>query len=203
MSCTCPDQAPASCPECREYAEEKRRNRLHLRLERCGIPKDLRGITDLPPSLPAVARDAAQAWVRGDLSGLCLYGPNGTGKTTLAAAAAWKRLQGAPVCWVSIASLMTGLRSGHGSKAKAAADQIILGRGAIVLDDLDKANDSDFAREVLHALVDNRYAEGSPILVTTNRTLRELDKRVGSSVASRLAGYCEVVRIGGKDWRFG
>ena len=200
MACTCQDPATRSCSECREHEASERASRLGLRIERSGLPSDLSRLS-LLGAIPGPSTDAAREWARGEIKGLCLTGPVGVGKTWLAAAATWTRLQSYSVKWVSVARLMTQLRAGFGSEMKTQADKIVAGTGAIVLDDLDKVNPSDYGREVLFAAIDGRVEEGSPLLVTTNKAVSELGEKLGDPIASRLAGYCQVVRMVGEDRR--
>lgn len=200
MACTCSDPATRSCTECQEHEAAKRESRRATRIDRSGLPSDLRYLSLLgAPSTEAA--NAARLWANGEIRGLCLTGPVGVGKTWLAGAAAWTRLQNYSVKWVSVARLMTQLRAGFGSEMKTQADRIVAGTGAIVLDDLDKASPTDFGKEVLFAAIDNRVEEGSPLLVTTNQPLSGLGSKLGAPIASRLAGYCEVIRMVGEDRR--
>jgi DNA replication protein DnaC len=199
--CTCSDPAAKSCPACLAYEQAERAQRRNERIARSGLPRKLRTAALL--TYTAELTDAATRWAKGETTGLCLTGPVGVGKTCLAAWAAEKRLQNYAVRWVSVSRLMTQLRSGFGSEMKARADQIVAGTGAIVLDDLDKVNPTDYGREVILAAIEGRYQAGSSLLVTTNRELSELKEMLGAPVASRLAEYCEVLRMVGEDRRLG
>lgn len=197
--CTCKDPAERSCPACTAYENREREQRRGERFARSGLPRKLRTAALL--TFPASLTDAATRWAEGQIAGLCLTGPVGVGKTCLAAWATEKRLQNHAVRWVSVSRLMTQLRSGFGSEMKTNADRIVAGTGAIVLDDLDKVNPTDYGREVILAAVEGRYQAGSPLLVTTNKELSELKSMLGAPVASRLAEYCEVIRMSGEDRR--
>lgn len=200
-ACTCEVEGTRVCPACVAYEYEKSRERLTARIERSGLPSDLRNQILGAGQGEHVA--AARRWAKGEMKGLCLTGPVGVGKTWLAGAAAWARLQDHPLQWVSVARMMSQLRSGFGSEAKAKADLIVTGTGSIVLDDLDKANPSEYGKEILFAAIDGRVAEGSSILVTTNKALSQIEALYGAPVASRLAGYCKTVRMTGNDRRLG
>lgn len=140
-------------------------------------------------------------WSADHVAGLCLTGPIGVGKTHLAAAACWFRLQSRPTRWVSGAKLMTQIRASFDDPGRKAAVSAVTGGGAIVIDDLDKISGSDYAKEVAFAAIDNRIAEKAPLLVTTNKAMSEIGEQLGDAIASRLAGYCEVIRMQGEDRR--
>jgi DNA replication protein DnaC len=197
--CTCKSPVKRDCPACAAHERLARESRRADRIQRSGLPAKLRTAALL--TYPASLTDAATRWAEGETKGLCLTGPVGVGKTCLAAWATEKRLQNYPVKWVSVSRLMTQLRSGFGSEMKTEADKIVAGTGAIVLDDLDKVNPTDFGKEVILAAVEGRYQAGSPLLVTTNHELSQLKDKLGAPVASRLAEYCQVIRMSGEDRR--
>jgi hypothetical protein len=132
LACECNDPATKSCKACRAYEESKRADRLSHRIENSGMPTALRRHSLLGAE-PGPSLDAAHRWIDGEMVGLCLHGGVGVGKTWLAAAAAWARLQHHPLQWVSVARMMSQLRSGFGSDQKAQADKIVTGTGSIVL----------------------------------------------------------------------
>lgn len=200
--CPCGSPLGPKCPDCLEHDKAERRKRLAARIKGSDVPTPLRElrIADAPPG---PAADAAMAWARGELPGLCLTGDVGVGKTWLAAGAAWERLQTHPLRWVSAARLMAQLRTGWNSKAKAQADKIVMGTGAIVLDDLDKVNPTEYGREVMFAAIDGRIEEGTPLLVTMNSSLEEIGEQLGEAIKSRLKGHCQIVRMVGRDRRLG
>jgi DNA replication protein DnaC len=199
MICPCGEEhsGPGDwCPDCAEYEECRRAQRLHARIDGSGLPAKYHGVAI--PEGPA--GDAARRWADGELPGLVLTGAYGAGKTWLAGAATWRRLQRHPVHWVDTAHLMTGLRSQFGSKAKTQASAIVQGTGAIVLDDLDKPSPTEYGCEVIRAAINGRIEAGAPILVTMNRSVSEIADRYEPSIASRLAGFT-VLRVQGPDRR--
>lgn len=192
------------CEPCGEKAKaeeerERDRSRFESRVEASHLPSSRWGI-ELPGGQHG---EAARLWADGELRGLMLLGPVGVGKTHLAAAAVWRRLRVDRVRWVRTARLMSQLRAGFDDSARREALAIINGTSALVLDDLDKATPTDFGREVVFNAVDSRIEHGSPLLVTTNLELSAIGERYGEPVASRLAGYCRVLRMTGEDRRIG
>jgi len=174
------------------------------RLNASGLPEGLRRWTWKDwPNEPAVR--AAKAWAEGG-GGLALQGSVGVGKTCLAATAVSDALQRRRVRWVSVAGMMADLSRSFKDEERAAALDALTGEGAVVLDDLDKANTSnDRACEALFTAIDKRVAAGSPLLVTGNMGPRELTRKLGPDygepIVSRILGYCEYVVIDGDDRR--
>lgn len=74
----------------------------------------------------------------------------------------------------------------------------------LVLDDLGTEKLSDWVQEKLYAILDWRYGQELPTLVTSNLTLAELASHYrahGPRLASRIAGMGEEVELRGRDRR--
>lgn len=196
LPCPCGDPRGPQCPDCSDYAAEKRAHRLEQRVLNSGLPTALRG-TPLPDGPHA---DIARKWIAGEFSTLVLTGPVGVGKTHLAAAATWAFLQSRPISWVSVARMMLQLRASFGDEDRAKALKTLTGTGPIVLDDLDKVNPTEDGRSSVFTAIDTRIEEQAPLLVTTNLELTEIGKRYGDAVKSRLRSGT-IVKLAGRDRR--
>lgn len=212
------DQAPFVCPTCadrqdREASERRQADeaaeqagRVYLRLRRSGLPDALapHALAGLDGRHPVAVKAAAE-WASGRLAGLALTGPVGTGKTTLAAAAARAMLANRQVAWTSAPILFARLGSGLGSDARDEALAVLHGKTALVLDDVDKARPTEYGAEQIFAAVDQRVTHGLPLMVTSNLSVGEIARRwpepFGEAIASRLAGYCRVLLLDGPDRR--
>jgi DNA replication protein DnaC len=71
----------------------------------------------------------------------------------------------------------------------------------LLLDDLGAAKQSPWTEELTYRLVNHRYNQLLPTLVTTNLPVAELRDAVGDRVASRLAEMTERVILTGHDRR--
>jgi DNA replication protein DnaC len=198
------------CHECaveqeRLEAERERKAARESRRSRCHLPERLRGqllehFSARSGQGAAVA--AASEWASQKAAhGLMLTGPTGTGKTSIAAAACWTRLERWPCAYASVARTMARLGASFTDEGRAEAVRVLTGAGAVVLDDLDKCRPTDYGREQLFAAVDAREQAEAPLLVTTNLTPSEIGEQFGDALMSRLAGYCRVVEVGGDDQR--
>lgn len=199
------------CDECaaKQEAHEVERERqlaCEQRRSRCQLPNALRGqlLKHLEPRPgQANALAAAAEWATSEKPGsLVLTGATGVGKTQIAAAACWTRLERWPCRYASIARSMSKLGRSFTDEGRVEAVRFFSGAGDAVLDDLDKCRVTDFGREQLFAAVDGRQQDGSALLVTTNLTPDEIGEMYGDAMMSRLAApHCRVVEVGGKDWR--
>lgn len=175
------------------------------RLVEAGMPAKLQDIRfDKMERSPenGRAQDRARAWGDGEIKGLVLQGPVGVGKTWTAAAAANLFLDRKPLRWMSVSRMLAQARAGFKTKERDEVTAILLNPNlTLVLDDIDKANPTEFAKDILFQAIDERVNADTPLLVTTNKRYTELHDTYGEAIASRLAGYCEGVRIEGKDRR--
>lgn len=193
--------APCDCAAAREErtAEERRPDgERERKLARAGVPARYREAAH-----PWAAKMASQAL---DGQGFFIHGPNGTGKTTLAMAAAILLTElDASVMAVSTYDLMDAMRS------RKDEDRSLFERAAscrvLVLDDLGKeASNTAYACERLFAIVDRRDKALLPTIVTSNFSLDDIARRitggaVGSAIASRLAMSCKQISLDGDDMR--
>ncbi len=154
--------------------------------------------TQFPGVHPAVKRafEESRIFAQDPNGWLVLIGPNGCGKTHLAAAIANQRLkEGSVVLFTVVPELLAHLRSTFSSNATEAYDQRFAKmREAelLVLDDLGAHQSSPWASEKLFQLLNYRYNSGFPTVITANRQgLMGLDERIVSRMSdTALAITC-------------
>lgn len=207
-----PDTLCLDCTEETERAESARaaqgareaaQRRLADQRAGAGIPhhlqdRTLRELDGWPGDIVLIAH---QWTIAG--GGLFIHGPNGTGKTTLAAAAAWELLQRTPVRWVRAASLAYWALADFSSPEYRQALKLAGTSGALVLDDLGQEQHNTTAAAVIRDTIEARIDAGAPLLITSNYLLSELAARphYGTWLGSRLAGYCRQYELAGPDHR--
>ena len=167
-----------------------------------------------PPPGQQDCREFLRKWVRGwpeQVAGeplrlvdpvVVLRGKHGTGKTHLAigvmfAAYRFHRLRSR--FWPVVNLLDRYKATFDEDRATETADSIdaeMRRTPLLVLDDLGANKSSEWAEERLFRLIDERYREQLPLVVTTNLTPRELPARVASRLGSGL-----VVTFTGDDQR--
>lgn len=155
----------------------------------------------------AQAITLAEGWAEGNVGGVLLHGPEGRGKSLIAAAATVARCVHSGVRWLNVAELLLDLRMPFEAPEYVRAQRKIsdVGNAALVLDDLDKLKPSEHQLQPIYVAINGWIEARQPLFVTLNRDLGSLAEWMGQTfggpIASRLAGYCEVVEIEGDDWR--
>lgn len=151
------------------------------------------------------AFDTAQRFARESKGWLVLKGGYGAGKTHLAAAIANDRIGRAePVLFVVVPDLLDHLRATFAPTSRVTYDdrfESIRNAPFLILDDLGAQSPTVWAQEKLFQLLNHRYNEQLPTVITTNRELEEIEPRVRSRVSdSRI---CTIVTILAPDFRQG
>jgi DNA replication protein DnaC len=151
------------------------------------------------------AYQIAREYARNPDGWLILIGPNGCGKTHLAAAIANHYLdQGALVLFAVVPELLAHLRATFAPTSTVVYDQLFSNMreaALLVLDDLGAQQSSPWANEKLFQLLNYRYNFRLPTIVTTNNTgLQGIDERI----RSRMTDFSLVTTVtfeGAKDYR--
>ncbi len=140
--------------------------------------------------------------------GLIFTGYYGTGKTHLAGAIAnyLIREKQNSVIFGTLASLLGRIkrtfetRGSIGCKEGELMDAME-NVDLLILDDLGKEKRSAWVSEKIFEIINSRYENNLPIIITSNFTLVRLKSEVDDACFSRLMEMCYEVRCGGKDYR--
>ncbi|MFM9371879.1 ATP-binding protein [Streptomyces sp. Da 82-17] len=163
------------------------------------------------PAVTAWVRDVAQAGrpgpggVPGIAQGrsLLIAGTTGTGKTHQAYGAIRSLLaEGVRLRWkaVTAADLYAELRPRPGHDGER--EFMELARCPLLfIDDLGAAKTSEWTEEITMRLINRRYNEMLPTLLTTNLGMADLRAHIGDRVASRLTEMTDKVILDGPDRR--
>lgn len=126
--------------------------------------------------------------------GLLIYGPPGNGKTYVSNCIANNLLSnGIPVICVSINSLLERIRQTYSKWGKEGEDEILKGLSnadLLIIDDLGTEQKTDWSCTKIYNIVDSRYRNGLPLIVSTNKSIDELKEQYHERTIDRLLEMC-------------
>jgi DNA replication protein DnaC len=200
---------PVAC-ECKEEERREKRRQQLLELSDLSAFRN-RSFNNFSTRFPGVhltvqqAFQEAYAFAQSPKGWLVLIGPNGCGKTHLAAAIANQSLSdGAVVLFTVVPDLLANLRATFASTAtEAYEERFAKMREAelLVLDDLGAHQSSPWANEKLFQLLNYRYNSCYPTVITANKQgLSSIDERILSRI-SDTALAVTIIMNGAIDYR--
>ena len=133
---------------------------------------------------------------------LLILGGYGSGKTHLAAAIANFVVQmGVPTLFLTVPDLLDTLRFAYDSADTTFEERFdqIRNAGLLVLDDFGTQNATGWAQEKLFQIVNYRYINKLPLVITTNLALDEIEPRIRSRLQD--PELVTPVRISSPDYR--
>ena len=146
-------------------------------------------------------------------NGFFFFGSKGTGKTHISAAIANALLEkGKAVICMTERNIFDKIRKtyceygGDELAVRVTFERVPL----LIIDDLGKEKPSEWTLSTLYAIVDGRYENALPTIVTTNYNFDELVKKLtppksdtttAEAVLDRLQEMCQVIEMTGESWR--
>ena len=145
--------------------------------------------------------------------GLILTGNNGVGKTHLACSIANELIKnGIPIIYGTLINLLAELKNTYDNDNNISEMEIIKlyeKVDLLVIDDLGKEKPSEWGLEKLFTIINSRYENNLPVIITTNYNQNSLIDRLSingeietaKSIISRLYEMCYLVKIEDRDHR--
>lgn len=207
------------CPFCKAYEKWESNdwfNKCRKHFFPIRIARNIRRIRKLPVEM---------VWELGqneDKNGLYIYGPNGTGKSTLASRMMLAKIKNdfiqrpfSPIppehsqekpayIFSQTATLLQEIRAGIKSEEDKESEIIKSHTEAkiLVLDDIGVEKSSEYALQLLYIVLNNRYENFKPTIFTSNLSMRELEEKYGDSrLISRIRSMCSYMRTGNENLR--
>ncbi len=141
---------------------------------------------------------------------IVLFGKCGVGKTHLAVGAAyyWMAKYGKDFPlkkypkFLSTVDFMSEIRDSFdtGVSEKEIIMQYKVPQ-LLMLDDLGKEKRSEWNNEMLFRLVETRYGDDKPMIITSNHNLDDIAATIGDSVSSRIVQMGDVIEMKASDYR--
>lgn len=149
-----------------------------------------------------VAFEASEEFARAPKSWLLLEGGYGCGKTHLAAAIAnFAVNNGMPTLFITVPDLLDSLRFSYDDPETTFERRFeeIRNAGLLILDDFGTQNATPWAQEKLFQIINYRYINKLPTVITTNLMLDEIEARIRSRLQDE--GFVKHLRILAPDYR--
>ena len=152
-----------------------------------------------------------QRYENGD--GLYIEGTNGTGKTHLAAAIALQLInEGVPVICKTSTDMLLDIKKTFERSEISESTVLGLYKSAdlLIIDDLGKEQCSDWSMSTLYSILNDRYEDMKPTIITTNYSAEELirvltpkgyDDTKIVAIISRLRETSTVITMAWEDYR--
>ena len=148
------------------------------------------------------ALDASEDFAKTLKTWLLLEGSYGCGKTHLAAAIANACVQrGVPTLFITVPDLLDSLRFAYNDPETTfeARFEDIRNADLLVMDDFGTQNATPWAQEKLFQIINYRYINKLPTVITTNLILDEIESRIRSRLQD--ADFVKYIRITAPDYR--
>ena len=137
--------------------------------------------------------------------GLLIYGEPGNGKTYVSSCIANRLMERlTPVICISVNGILDKIKQTFntwGSEGEETIIRSLSNADLLVLDDLGTEQDKDWPKTVIYNILDNRYRNRLPLIVTTNISLKELEAKYHKRTYDRLIEMCTPVENDGKSIR--
>jgi DNA replication protein DnaC len=206
----CKERDPVPCerdPEVEEWLEKElarlpRKDQPEEWLPRIGVPKrylssSFRSFRGGTPVVALCKRVVLRPF------SLVLWGGNGSGKTHLSVAILRERVRHGFTddLFVSAPDLLLKIREGFDHDYSETTQLKMYQKTSIlVLDDLGAEKATDWAVSTISLIIDKRYRDVLPTVITTNLDPTQLEDQLGGRISSRLASM-KNVHVNLPDWR--
>ena len=152
------------------------------------------------------AFEYADTFDKNNGQGLLFIGTCGTGKTHLAAAITNHIITefGIPVKFGSFVDLLGDIKSTWNKESEQNEDDMIrslLEIDLLVLDDIGKEKSGEWSNSILYRVINRRYENYKATIITSNLTVKELEKEIGDATVSRIIEMCDGIKMNGEDVR--
>lgn len=165
-------------------------------------PRGQVGIGEKQANSLEMAFNQANHYARNLNGWLLLQGGYGCGKTHLAAAIANYAVEmGVPTLFLTVPDLLDMLRFSYDSQDTTFESRFneIRNASLLILDDFGTQNATGWAQEKLFQVINYRYINKLPLVITTNLSLDDIDARFRSRLSDRE--LVTDVRINAPDYR--
>ena len=202
--------------------QEQKRRKIEAILGKSGIKKRYLSrsfenfiVNDVNRKAYEIAKSYVDNWQENKDKGEGLYfeGTCGTGKTHLAVAIAMKLInQGVPVICKTSIDLLASIKQSYERDSTVNEEDIIEAYNTVdllVIDDLGKERATEWSVPILYRIINDRYENMLPTVITTNYNTDDLidklnasnDNEKAEAIISRFKGSASCVTMAWEDYR--
>ena len=202
--CVCRSNEVAQNARQRLYEMSNLDRLSHLTLENFNTSGNPKAEFVAPQEISSLqeARRASEEFSNNLQGWLLLEGAYGCGKTHLAAAIANASVyRGVPTLFITVPDLLDSLRFAYGNPETTfeARFEEIRNADLLVMDDFGTQNATAWAQEKLFQIINYRYINKLPTVITTNLILDEIESRIRSRLQD--SDFVQHIRIFAPDYR--
>jgi DNA replication protein DnaC len=199
---------PAQQLHLRQWKQEKIDRMMRISgVDGCFRDKRLKDIKD-GSNLFQECQKYVDGWEQMKTQGFGFYfwGNVGAGKTHTAAAIANELMEKkqVEVLFLSMPEAVTRVKKTFDTELKG-EDARLFDRmkevELLILDDLGVEKNSEWLTDQMYQIIDHRWKNKKPLIVTTNLSIEDLGMIYKPQVASRLCGCCKPIKFTNKDRR--
>ena len=202
--------------------QEQKRRKIEAILGRSGLKKRYLSrsfenfvVNDVNRKAYEIAKSYVDNWQENKDKGEGLYfeGTCGTGKTHLAVAIAMKLInQGVPVICKTSIDLLASIKQSYERDSTVNEEDVIEAYNTVdllVIDDLGKERATEWSVPILYRIINDRYENMLPTVITTNYNTDDLidklnasnDNEKAEAIISRFKGSASCVTMAWEDYR--
>lgn len=180
---------------------EKRKIRIH------NLPETLKqmGVCKFHLKADINDLDEPDMWEDDLYKSLYIYGVTGNGKTyTTVALLRELLIEGKKAEITTMTDLLYRIRKSYNKQSDETESFIIDHYSTLphlFIDDIGTEKITDWAAATIYQIFDKRYREELHTVFTSNLSLKELSDHLDSRLTSRIAEWCKVIHMTGKDRR--